>query len=64
VDLRPANPLNEPRVLPGGYVFVPLALLQTAKDEAEFAGMLAQAIARESLLEQQATNSGGTPLIF
>src|ERR1035438_7141831 len=27
VDFQPANPLHEPVVLPGGYIFVPLALL-------------------------------------
>src|ERR1035438_1523345 len=27
VDLQPANPLHEPVVLPGGYIFVPLAPL-------------------------------------
>jgi predicted Zn-dependent protease len=37
---------TEPIVLPGRYVFVPLSLLTAANDEAEFAGMLAQAVAR------------------
>jgi predicted Zn-dependent protease len=40
------NALHEPIVLPGGYVFVPVSLLLAAEDEAEFAGMLAQAVAR------------------
>lgn len=43
------NSLHEPLVIPGGYVFIPSHLLLAATDEAEFAGMLAQAIARETL---------------
>jgi beta-barrel assembly-enhancing protease len=39
------NALHEPLAIPGGYIFVPSNLLLTANDEAEFAGMLAQAIA-------------------
>lgn len=31
---------HEPIVLPGGYIFIPEALILAAKDEAEFAGML------------------------
>ncbi|HTX37462.1 MAG TPA: M48 family metalloprotease [Bryobacteraceae bacterium] len=46
------NGLPEALLLPGGHIFVPLRLLQTAKDEAEFAGMLAQAIALAPLLKQ------------
>ena len=57
-----SNALHEPLAIPGGYIFVPLRLLLTANDEGEFAGMLAQAMARESLRNQ---NSGGTiPVIF
>jgi len=41
---------------------VPLSLLLTAKDEAEFAGMLAQAIARGPILIKN--NAGTIPLIF
>jgi predicted Zn-dependent protease len=29
------NPLHEPLVLPGGYIFVPLSLLLNVEDEAE-----------------------------
>src|SRR4051794_1993768 len=36
---------HEPVALPGGYVFVPAELLPAAESEAEFAGMLAHAIA-------------------
>ncbi len=42
----PCPVVHEPYVLPGGYVFVPAALFLAAQDEAEFAGMLAQAMAR------------------
>jgi len=37
---------DEPVVLPGRYIFVPVTLLIAANDEAEFAGMLAQGRAR------------------
>jgi len=37
---------NEPVVVPGRHIFVPVSLLIAAGDEAEFAGMLAQGIAR------------------
>jgi predicted Zn-dependent protease len=49
-------------VLPGGYVFVPASLLLTAKDEAEFAGMLARAIARGPRLIK--SNSSAIPVYF
>src|SRR6266852_1317646 len=63
VDLT--NALHEPLALPGGYIFVPLSLLLTAKDEGEFAGMLAQAIARGPLLiKNNAGTTGTIPLIF
>ena len=38
------RPMHEPAALPGGYVFVPAALLLTAQDEGELAGMLAHAM--------------------
>ncbi len=41
-----SSPLRAPRTLPGGHIFVPLDLFLTAVDESEFAGMLAQAVAR------------------
>jgi predicted Zn-dependent protease len=37
--------LEEPLSLPGGYIFVPAGLFAAARDEAEFAGMLAHAMA-------------------
>jgi predicted Zn-dependent protease len=40
-----ASGLHEARVLPGGYIYVPESLILTARDEAEFAGMLAHAVA-------------------
>lgn len=36
---------REPLVLPGGYIFVPTRLFLTARDESEFAGVLAHAMA-------------------
>jgi predicted Zn-dependent protease len=42
--------LHEPIALPEGDVFIPVSLLLAADDEAEFAGMLAQAIARAPYL--------------
>jgi len=39
------NALHEPLSLPGGYIFVPASLFLAAQDEAEFAGMLAHAMA-------------------
>jgi predicted Zn-dependent protease len=49
VETDQTNSLSEPLVLPGGYIFVPLSLLLAARDEGEFAGMLAQAMARHPL---------------
>jgi predicted Zn-dependent protease len=40
----PCGAIHEPAALPGGYVFVPAALLLAAQDEAEFAGMLTHAM--------------------
>jgi predicted Zn-dependent protease len=36
---------HEPLALPGGYIFIPANLLLAARSEAEFAGMLAHAVA-------------------
>jgi predicted Zn-dependent protease len=41
------NLTHEPLWLPGGYVFVSGALIRTARDESEFAGMFAHALAHE-----------------
>lgn len=59
--------MHEPSALPGGYVFVPAALFLAAQDEAEFAGMLAHAMAH--IAERQAMGSEqisvkSAPLIF
>ena len=43
---------HEPIALPGGYIFVPAALLLAAQDEAEFAGMLAQGMAQSNAIEE------------
>jgi predicted Zn-dependent protease len=40
-----SGPTHEPPALPGGYIFVPAGLILAARDEAEFAGMLAHAMA-------------------
>lgn len=54
--------MNEPVVLPGGNIFVPLSLLTAANNEAEFAGMLAQAIARGPITAK--SGAGTIPLYF
>ena len=41
----PCSTIHEPATFPGGHVFVPEALYAAAQDEAEFAGMLAHAMA-------------------
>ena len=56
------NALHEPLAIPGEYIFVPSNLLLTARDEAEFAGMLAQAIARVPVLIQSST--GTIPVVY
>ena len=60
---------HEPLALPGGYVFVPANLMLTAQNEAEFAGMLAHAMAHvKARLRQaragQVVNAGSVPLVF
>jgi len=44
VQDTPGVTFIEPVSFPGGYVFVPLSLIQTAKDEDEFAGLLAHSM--------------------
>jgi beta-barrel assembly-enhancing protease len=39
---------HEPIAVPGGYIFIPAQLILAARDEAEFAGMLAHAMAHVS----------------
>lgn len=62
---------HEPLSLPAGYIFVPANLILTAQNEAEFAGMLAHAMAHvaERHGTRQATrgelaNVASVPLIF
>ena len=62
VSVGEDNALHEPLALPGGYIFVPSNLLLTAREEAEFAGMLAQAIARVPVLIE--SNTGTIPIFF
>ncbi len=60
---------HEPVALPAGYIFVPEALFLAAQDEAEFAGVLAQAMQR-TVLQQglrsltKADSLASVPLIF
>jgi predicted Zn-dependent protease len=63
-DLCPT--MHEPVALPGGYVFVPAALFLAAQNEAEFAGMLAHAMAHIAKRHgiRNAVNSGSSPVIF
>ena len=56
------NGLHEPLALPGGYIFVPSNLLLTARDEAEFAGMLAQAMARVPVVIE--SRPGTIPVVY
>ncbi len=39
------GPTHEPLWFPGGYILIPASLILTARNEAEFAGMLAHAMA-------------------
>ncbi len=56
------NALHEPLAIPGGYIFVPSNLLLTARDEAEFAGMLAQAMARVPVVVE--SHTGTIPVVY
>ncbi len=42
------GPTHEPAAMPGGFIFVSAALFDAAESEAEFAGMLAQAMERSA----------------
>lgn len=66
-----SDPSQEPLALPGGYIFVPTRLFLNARDESEFAGVLAHAMAH--VADRQGTRQAtrGTlnqlatiPLIF
>jgi beta-barrel assembly-enhancing protease len=64
------NELHEPVALPGGFIFVPAALILAAQNEDEFAGMVAHSIAHitvrhgtRSASAQQAGNFASIPLI-
>jgi predicted Zn-dependent protease len=65
------NFTHEPVALPGGHVFIPTALILAAKDEAEFAGMLAHAMihvserhATRSATREAIANDATIPLMF
>ena len=49
IVVRRGNTAEEPLALPGGIIFVPASLLLAAQDEAEFAGMMAHALAHATL---------------
>jgi predicted Zn-dependent protease len=66
-----SNALHEPLSFPGGYIFVPASLFLAAQNEAEFAGMLAHAMAHVAARHGTQTASRGEisqlatiPLIF
>ncbi len=66
-----SNVLHEPLSLVGGYIFVPANLLLAAQDEAEFAGMLAHAMAHvaswhgtRSASRGEISQMSAIPLIF
>jgi predicted Zn-dependent protease len=70
-DDASGSDLKEPLALPGGYIFVPSGLLLAAASEAEFAGMLAHAIAHvaerhgtRTATRAQLVNVSSVPLIF
>ena len=63
--------MTEPMALPGGLILVPVSFLANAKDEGEFAGMMAHAIAhiaarhgRGSQAEQSSAGLVSVPVIF
>jgi predicted Zn-dependent protease len=63
--------LNEPVSLPGGFIFVPSGLIESARNVDEFAGMLAHAIAHvearhgtRQATKGQIVNQATIPLIF
>jgi len=65
------GPTHEPLSLPGGYIFVSSRLILTARNDAEFAGMLAHAMVHvaERHWSRQATrgevaNAASIPVIF
>jgi predicted Zn-dependent protease len=62
----PCPTIHEASALPGGYVFIPAALFLATRDEAEFAAMLAHAmahiVARQGNV--QPTGPASVPLIF
>ena len=63
VTTAQSNALHEPVALPDGGILIPVSLFLSAKNESEFAGMIAQAIARGPQLIA-IKNTGGIPLIY
>ena len=67
----PCSTIHEPAALPGGHVSVPAALFVAAQDEAEFAGMLAHAMAHvvndhgaQQASRRELSQSASVPLVF
>jgi predicted Zn-dependent protease len=67
-DERNTNGLHEPRTLLGGRILVPAGLFSSARGEAEFAGMIAHAMAHVAASHLTRTETSGhfagIPLIF
>lgn len=66
-----AGAATEPMALPGGHIFVPAQFFVSVQNEAEFATMLAHAVAHVSLrhgtrtaTRSQISNESGVPLIM
>lgn len=61
---QPGNWAHEPLGLPGGYVFVPAALMTACNDEAEFASMLADSMAHAASPALIRWDRASVPLLF
>ena len=66
---RQMGPTHEPMSLPGGWIFIPAQLILAAHGEAEFAGMLAHAMAhvskRQMIRQARGVSSlAAIPLVF
>jgi predicted Zn-dependent protease len=55
---------HEPVAIPGGYIFVPEALLQATHSEAELAGMLAHAISHLNQRQKIVAPDARIPMIY
>ena len=72
IDRGESDSLQHPEGLPGGWVFVPAGLFLAARNEAEFAGMLAHAIIHVELQlpaawlrdPQKVSDIGTVPMVY